>query len=98
MPKETQLEPEKSRTSAVSRISLHSRCSATSVAPEKRGTKISFGGFNEVQEYEKESAIDTDDKLRQQSSYKRPSHLDNKQRPTIKSAVHTMQAASLWSR
>ena len=95
---ETALEPQASAISQVSRTSIVSQRSMA--APQKRGTKISFGNMNEIQEYEKESAIDTDDKLRQQSTYKRPSHLQTTEeaRPSkFKSVVTHMQAAKLWA-
>ena len=95
---ETALERQPSAISQVSRTSIVSQRSMA--APEKRGTKISFGNMNEVQEYEKESAIDTDDKLRQQSTYKRPSHLQTTEemRPSkFKAVVNHVTAAKLWS-
>ena len=45
---------------------------------EKRSTKISFTAMNEVQEYEKQSAIDEDEKLKMSRNNSKISLIDQK--------------------
>ena len=92
---DTALEPQASAISQVSRTSVVSQRSIAK--PEKRGTKISFGNMNEIQEYEKESAIDNDNKLRQHSSYKRPSHLKSDPKKQFKSLVTYINVMNVWN-
>jgi len=72
-----QEEPKKSNSILSRNKSNTSICSRTSKC-EKRSTKISFTAMNEVQEYEKQSAIDEDEKLKMSRNNSKIGLIENK--------------------